>query len=86
MDTITNGSDLIFACLIRVSTDAQMKKGESLLVQKKQIEEAISYLRGKVYKWYSGSEHATPDQERKILAELMKEVLQIQINCRCIRF
>lgn len=62
-----------FAPLIRVSTEAQGKRGESLHTQRKQLESAIDSLGGKVYHWYAGQEHATPEQERKILDELMRD-------------
>src|SRR5208283_5701519 len=64
---------LRFAPLIRVSTEKQERKGESLATQKKQLEAAIKSLNGAVYKWYEGQEHATPDHERKILDELMAD-------------
>jgi DNA invertase Pin-like site-specific DNA recombinase len=62
---------LRFAPVVRVSTERQEKKGESLATQRKQLEAAIKSLNGTVYKWYAGQEHATPDHERKILNELM---------------
>jgi DNA invertase Pin-like site-specific DNA recombinase len=65
---------LRFAAIVRVSTEKQAKQGESLNVQRKQIEEAAKYLGGEVKKWCSGHEHATPDYERKLLDELMREV------------
>jgi site-specific DNA recombinase len=64
---------LQFAPLIRVSTEKQEKRGESLSTQRKQLERAIQDLGGTVYKWYAGQEHATPDHERKILDELMAD-------------
>lgn len=62
-----------FAPLIRVSTEKQAKKGESLSTQRKQVEQAISSLGGQVPRWYAGQEHATPEQERKILGQLMED-------------
>lgn len=70
-----SGQKLIFAPLIRVSTERQKNKGESLHTQRRQLESAINILGGKAYKWYSGQEHATPEQERKILGELMKDAV-----------
>ena len=61
-------TNLRFAPLIRVSTEKQEQKGESLRTQKTQIEQAVEYLNGKIPKrcWkYSGQEHATPNQERE---------------------
>lgn len=66
---------LRFAPLIRVSTEKQKKKGEFLAVQRKQLEQSIKSLGGIIPndKWYAGQEHATPDQERKILDQLMED-------------
>lgn len=64
---------LIFAPIIRVSGIAQKKRGESLRTQRKQLEEAISSLGGTVYRWYEGQEHATPEQERKILDQVIED-------------
>ena len=67
---------LRFAPLIRVSTESQEKKGESLEVQKKQIEDYVELLQGTIPKacWqYSGQEHATVDQERAKLDQLLKD-------------
>jgi len=58
---------LRFAPLIRVSTEDQEKKGESLRTQKGQIKQYVKSLKGIIPDncWiYSGQEHATPDQER----------------------
>jgi site-specific DNA recombinase len=66
-------STLRFAPLIRVSTERQEKQGESLNTQKKQLESAIESLGGTVYKWYEGQEHGTPDYERRILEQLMRD-------------
>jgi len=65
-------SILRFAPLIRVSTETQAQKGESLNTQKEQIERYVQQLDGTVISWeYSGQEHATPDQERKKLDKLL---------------
>jgi DNA invertase Pin-like site-specific DNA recombinase len=64
-----------FAPLIRVSTERQEKQGESLKTQRKQLEGAIASLNGVIYRWYAGQEHATPDQERRILEGLMRDAL-----------
>jgi site-specific DNA recombinase len=66
-------SALRFAPLIRVSTETQQKRGESLHTQHKQLEATVNILGGEIYRWYSGQEHATPEQERKILDELLKD-------------
>lgn len=62
---------LIFAPLIRVSTETQERQGQSLRTQREQLTLAIESLGGEVFKWYEGQEHSTPDYERKILEELM---------------
>lgn len=65
---------LRIAPLIRVSTEAQEEKGESLNTQKQQILRYVEHLNGQVVSWdYSGQEHATPDQERKKLEKLLKD-------------
>jgi site-specific DNA recombinase len=64
---------LKFAPLIRVSTEAQAKQGESLQTQRKQLEFTINNLNGEIYDWYSGQEHATADHERRILERLIQD-------------
>lgn len=65
---------LNFASLIRVSTEKQSKKGESLNTQEKQIRDAIknkyngNLLEEHIYK---GQEHSSPGFERKILDRLL---------------
>jgi site-specific DNA recombinase len=65
------GIKLRFAPLVRVSTEKQAKRGESLRTQKDQILHAVEILGGDIYKWYEGQEHASPDFERKILEQLI---------------
>ncbi len=65
--------ELIFAPLIRVSSEKQERRGESLRTQRTQLEQAIESLGGEVFQWYEGQEHATPDYERKILEKLMAD-------------
>ena len=65
-----------FAPLIRVSTEKQKLKGESLRTQKTQNIKAVEQLGGTIPDscWkYSGQEHATPDQERKLLDQLLAD-------------
>jgi len=74
MTATTTG--LRFAPLIRVSTEAQERRGESLRTQQKQIRQHVSMLTGKIPDrcWrYTGQEHATPDQERKLLDRLLQD-------------
>jgi DNA invertase Pin-like site-specific DNA recombinase len=54
----TNGKPLRFAALIRVSTERQAKRGESLRTQASQIEQAVALLNGKIVARYEGQEHA----------------------------
>jgi len=67
---------LRFAPLVRVSTETQEKKGESLKTQRKQIIEFVEKLNGiipeKCWK-YSGQEHATVGEERKKLQQLLND-------------
>lgn len=65
-----------FAPLIRVSTEKQEAKGESLTTQRKQINHYVELLGGVIPKEcnkYSGQEHATPDQERTKLNQLLED-------------
>jgi len=66
---------LRFAALIRVSTEAQERQGESLRTQRKQLEQVVASLGGQVLNWYGGQEHATPDCERKELDRLMGDAI-----------
>ncbi len=67
---------LRFAPLVRVSTEGQEKKGESLRTQKAQIEQAIKALNGMLIPdaWrYSGQEHATAEVEHQRIDQLLKD-------------
>jgi DNA invertase Pin-like site-specific DNA recombinase len=67
---------LRFAPLVRVSTEKQKAKGESLTTQKAQIIQYVQSLKGTIPEscWeYSGQEHATPDQERRKLDKLLSD-------------
>ncbi len=68
--------DLRFAPIIRVSTEGQEKKGESLRTQRKQIQQYVQSLGGQIpeFCWgYMGQEHATPNQEREKLDKLLDD-------------
>jgi DNA invertase Pin-like site-specific DNA recombinase len=67
---------LRFAPLIRVSTEHQEKQGESLNTQRSDLEADIKGMGGEIYKWYAGQEHSTPDYERRILDELIRDAQQ----------
>jgi site-specific DNA recombinase len=73
---MTSARGLRFAPLIRVSTETQERKGESLRTQEKQIRQAVSSMGGMIPDncWkYSGQEHATIGQERKKLEKLLDD-------------
>jgi len=67
---------LRFAPLIRVSTEAQERQGESLRTQKARIIATVESLGGIIPDscWkYSGQEHATGDFERKKFDQLLQD-------------
>jgi len=66
---------LRFAALIRVSTERQSKRGESLKIQENQIREAIKKRDGILSEdcIYKGQEHSCPGNERKILDQLLND-------------
>lgn len=68
---------LRFAPVIRVSTEKQERRGESLRVQTEQIGQYVDLLHGQIpaplRKKYAGQEHATPDYERRKLDELLAD-------------
>ncbi|NLF73140.1 MAG: recombinase family protein [Candidatus Anammoximicrobium sp.] len=64
---------LRFGALIRVSTEKQADRGESLRTQTKQIDEAVERWGGTIKRTYSGQEHATPDYERRLLDQLLAD-------------
>jgi len=75
---------LRFAPLIRVSTESQRNKGESLRTQKKHIKSSVEQLSGDIPKecWeYTGQEHATPAFERKNLDQLLKDSSKGLFDC-----
>ena len=84
---------LRFAPLIRVSTEAQAQKGESLRTQTAQIKQYVKSLKGTIpeYCWkYSGQEHATPEYERAKLEQLLedssKDIFDAVIVCDASRW
>jgi site-specific DNA recombinase len=64
---------LRFAILIRVSSERQAKKGESLRTQKAQIESAVESLDGRIVKRYGGQEHATAGWEHAQVDQLVAD-------------
>ncbi len=84
---------LRFAPIIRVSTEQQEKKGESLRTQTAQVRQYVKSLGGVIpdHCWrYSGQEHATPGQERqkldKLLADSSKGLFDAVIVCDASRW
>ena len=82
-----------FAPLIRVSTEGQAKRGESLKTQKSQIMQYVKSLKGVIPEscWkYSGQEHATPEQERikldRLLEDSSKDIFDAVIVCDASRW
>ncbi len=69
--TKTNSKALKFAALIRVSTERQESKGESLRTQTTAIKKNVELLEGVVAEWYGGAEHATPGWEKKEVNRLL---------------
>ena len=64
---------LRFAALIRVSTEQQAKRGESLRTQQSQIEQAVESHGGRITRTYAGHEHATPGWERELVEKLLAD-------------
>jgi DNA invertase Pin-like site-specific DNA recombinase len=64
---------LRFAALVRVSTERQEQRGESLRTQRKANERDAERLGGRVIAWYGGQEHATPGWERAELDRLLAD-------------
>ena len=67
---------LRFAPIIRVSTEKQEVKGESLRTQEQQIISTVEGLGGVIpdYCWrYTGQEHATPGMERNKMEALLRD-------------
>ncbi|MCF8307424.1 MAG: BREX-1 system adenine-specific DNA-methyltransferase PglX [Bacteroidales bacterium] len=69
-------AQLRFAPIIRVSTEGQQTKGESLKTQTEQIKQYVRALNGVIpeHCWqYTGQEHATPEYERKKMEKLLQD-------------
>jgi DNA invertase Pin-like site-specific DNA recombinase len=79
MSKITS-NQLRFAALPRVSTEQQEKKGESLTVQRAQLERDIRRLEGTIAGWYGGQEHATAGWERKEIDRLIADAAKGKFN------
>jgi hypothetical protein len=64
---------LNFASLIRVSTDRQAKRGESLITQRDGNARDAERLGGRIVAHYGGQEHATAGHERRELDRLIAD-------------
>jgi DNA invertase Pin-like site-specific DNA recombinase len=62
---------------LRVSTERQERKGESLLTQASQVEQAVASLGGTIVKRYAGQEHATEGYERALLDRLLSDAQKV---------
>ena len=70
----TKTKPIRFAALIRVSTEQQEQKGESLKVQRESITEIVNEkFSGKIVGWYGGQEHATAGWEKKEMDRLLSD-------------
>lgn len=75
---------LKFAPLVRVSTEQQAKRGDSLRTQTKNLIEDVKSLNGVIPKFawkYSGQEHATGVEERKKLDQLLNDCDKNIFDC-----
>lgn len=64
---------LRFAALIRVSTEKQERRGESLRTQRTQIDRAVESAGGVIAARYAGQEHGTAGWERAQLDQLLAD-------------
>ncbi|NNJ26144.1 hypothetical protein LzC2_22240 [Planctomycetes bacterium LzC2] len=71
---------LRIGALIRVSTDRQERKGESLTLQKSDIERNAPAIGGEVAEWYGGSEHATPGWEKAEVDRMLQDAAAGKID------
>ncbi len=67
---------LRFAALIRVSTEKQERRGDSLRTQDLQTRAAVEQLGGRITRHYAGQEHATAGWERQKLDQLLADAQQ----------
>jgi DNA invertase Pin-like site-specific DNA recombinase len=79
------GSDIMskllrFACLVRVSTDRQSQQGQSLITQRKEANDNVPALGGRIAGWYGGSEHATPGHEHAEVNRLLADAAKGKID------
>jgi site-specific DNA recombinase len=70
---MTTTKGLRFAAWVRVSTEGQQKKGESLPVQRATNTRNVERLEGTIVGWYGGAEHATPGHEKAEFSRLLAD-------------
>jgi len=63
-----------FAALVRVSTEGQEERGESLATQRKQLLAAAQCFGGEIVEWYDGQEHASGIARREIFQRLLRDI------------
>jgi site-specific DNA recombinase len=76
----TNGKQLRFASLVRVSTERQERQGESLRTQCNGNERDVERLGGVIAGWYGGQEHATPGWERAEVDRLIADAAKCKFD------
>lgn len=76
----TSNGTLRFASLVRVSTEKQESKGESLHTQRKANERDVERLGGSIVETYGGQEHATPGWEKKEVDRLIRDAAKGTFN------
>jgi DNA invertase Pin-like site-specific DNA recombinase len=77
-----NEVKLRFAPLVRVSKEAQEKRGESLNIQTEKIKKYVAELGGVISTWaYRAQEHSTPESERRILDQLLDDTGKGKFDC-----
>lgn len=79
---VAKPASLRFAALVRVSTERQQQKGESLPTQISQCKSAVEFNEGHIVKTYGAteSEHGTPGWERKEFERLLKDAQHDQFD------
>lgn len=71
---------LRFASLIRVSSERQEKKGESLTVQRKSNEDSVASFGGTIVASYGGQESAMSGKEHKEVERLLADAAKKKFN------
>jgi site-specific DNA recombinase len=69
-----------FACLVRVSTERQERKGESLATQLSGNTRDVEVMGGTIAGVYGGQEHATPGWERAEVDRLLQDAARGKFN------